>query len=275
MNLIGNATKFTDSGEIVIAIAPNPFTTRLGNILFTVQDTGIGISPEQMPNLFLRFGQGDTSISRRYGGTGLGLSITKSLVERMGGTVWAESKPLSGTTISFTLNLPSPEAETSRLDNHEARNAALITPPPDQGVKPKACNPAPNKNYPNVLVVDDHEANRLLMAKILERYRCQATFAHNGLEALHLVHSKYFDLILMDIQMPIMDGYTTTREIRAWEQSNDKQATKIVAVTAHALAQDSDRSLEAGCDAHIIKPIKLAEVLSLLDSLCLSRISEV
>jgi len=247
INLVNNAIKFTEHGEIVVKVAQVDVA---GRLIFTVSDTGIGMTPEQVANLFQSFSQADTSITRKYGGTGLGLSISRQLCELMGGEIRVESEPGKGSTFTFTANFcvadffgreqPCPDCEPCQTASlHDSAELA--------GRK--------------ILLVEDNEINCELATELMTDLGLSVTIANNGSEAVGRIAMESFDLVLMDIQMPVMDGLTATRLIR----SDDRfRRLPIIAMTAHAMSGDRERSLEAGMNDHITKPIapdKLTETL--------------
>lgn len=240
LNLIGNAIKFTDRGRVTVRVrrAPGGSDSR-PTLVLEVEDTGVGISPEALPRLFTPFFQADQSDRRRFGGTGLGLVISQRLTEAMGGELSVESSPGSGST--FRMKLP--------LD-------ALTGTPADVPEAPAAAAP-PTPLAGKVLLVEDNLVNRMLAAAMLDSLGIKVTEADNGLDALQQMEASRFDLVLMDCQMPLMDGFEATREIRAREQRASAPRTPIIAVTANALSGDSERCLLAGMDAYLAKPFTL------------------
>ena len=247
INLVNNAIKFTEHGEIVVKVAQHDVA---GRLMFTVSDTGIGMTPEQVANLFQSFSQADTSITRKYGGTGLGLSISRQLCELMGGEIRVESEPGKGSTFTFTADFCIAEVfgkERPRPDCEPCQAASLHDSAELAGRK--------------VLLVEDNEINCELATELMTDLGLSVTIANNGREAVDRIAIENFDLVLMDIQMPVMDGLTATRLIR-----NDGRfrSLPIIAMTAHAMSGDRERSLEAGMNDHITKPIapdKLTETL--------------
>ena len=388
MNLLGNAVKFTDEGQILLSIERDPDTTAPGALLFRVEDTGIGIEPEKIAAVFERFTQADSSTTRKYGGTGLGLTISRRIVELMGGRMWVESRPGEGTTFLFTIVFdtaeePAPEAhldaapmlagrrllvvddnETNRMivletvtpwgvearqavsaaealgllreavhagepfdvlvldqqmpeadgfdlleqvradpeiagvpaimfssdargrnseraktlgladyllkpvrrgELRDALSAALVS-VPVPGVRAAAALAGGTEGPVcslRILLAEDTEDNRFLIRHYLSKSPHTLVEVENGQEALDAVTGSDvpFDLVLMDMQMPVMDGYEATRQIRAWERENGREPLKIVALTAYALKEEVDRSLQAGCDGHLTKPIKKKTLL--------------
>ena len=234
-NLIGNAIKFTNAGSIDIDCE----TVRNGSrqtVRCTVRDTGIGISTDKIGNLFSRFSQADSSISRRYGGTGLGLAISQKIIRAMGGEIGVESVEGAGSTFWFTLPLAATDV---------ASGLTMSTTPTDA---------APPVQHRRILVVDDHDINRELAAVLLSPMGHEVVLASDGEQALQFVEREAFDLIFMDIQMPGMDGFAATRAIRAMEVG---KSTPIVALTAHAMRQQVDECIRAGMDGHVAKPFSV------------------
>ena len=389
LNLIGNAIKFTERGEVVLRIQREPGADEPGLLRFSVSDTGIGIPPDKLETIFERFTQVDSSTTRKYGGTGLGLTISKHLVELMGGRIWAESRQGQGTTVFFTLRagvwtgpkrrvarrlvdmnnlstLVVDDNDTNRLILHEmlvgwnarvteaaggeealaeirraqeagdphclvlldcrmpdmdgfqvveamkreggltsvtvmmltsdgrggdlarakemglagymvkpvkradllnAISAALSTPlPPWSDSPPPATVPVPSdiQSPLSILVAEDNEDNRLLIKAYLKQTPHRLDFAENGEVACGKFKAGRYDVVLMDMQMPVMDGYAATQAIREWERANHRSPTPILALTAHALKGDEQKTLAAGCTAHLTKPIKKATLLTAL-----------
>jgi CheY-like chemotaxis protein len=229
-NLIGNAVKFTDHGGVTISVRPEDNRLWHG-VVIEVADTGIGIAAEKLDLIFEKFTQADSSMTRKYGGSGLGLSICKALVERMDGTVTAASTPGLGSI--FTVRLP--------LERSLREVAAPAEPPRDRG----RCG---------VLIVDDYEPNVLVVSCLLDEMELSYDVAHTGMEALRKAMATDFDVILMDVQMPGMDGYECTRRIREMEQEKGLDQVPIIAMTAHVRAVDRSACLEAGMTDFIAKP---------------------
>ncbi|HQG99654.1 MAG TPA: CHASE domain-containing protein [Smithellaceae bacterium] len=254
-NLIGNAIKFTEQGGVEVNVITKKVSSGspeddLCNIHISVKDTGIGIPPEKLDVIFERFEQADSSVTRKYGGTGLGLSISRRLAELMGGRLWVESSVGQGSTFHFTLLLRI-EAKTQQKEPPEkSEKAAFI------GLRPL-----------NILLVDDSDDNRLLVKTYLKGDAYRIDEAVNGEEAVALFQSGPYDLVLMDMQMPVMDGYTATRVIRRWEEEQGRDRTPVIALTAYALKEDAAKSEAAGCDTHLTKPIKKAVLLEAIRQL--------
>lgn len=231
-NLIGNATKFTEKGGVRIAISYRPMSGNEGELRFDVIDTGIGIAPEAKDKLFTRFMQADLSISRKYGGTGLGLAISKQLVELMGGTMGVESELGKGSTFWFTIRCHLSEAV------------------PEVAATPAAM--AINRSL-RVLVAEDNHVNQMVVTALLGRLGHRAEVVGNGIEAIDALMRSPYDLVLMDVQMPEMDGPTATQRIRSL--AGDVSRIPIIALTANAMTGDRERYLAVGMTDYVAKPI--------------------
>ncbi|MGV3486591.1 MAG: ATP-binding protein [Planctomycetaceae bacterium] len=247
LNLIGNAIKFTESGEIQV-IARLIAESELLQI--EVVDTGIGIPADKIPNIFAPFEQGDVSVTRRFGGTGLGHSICKHLAEGLGGQISVQSTMDHGSSFIFTIATGSLET------------VPLLVSPVSESVcrKPQVEEVHIRLDGLKVLIVDDGETNRKLLKLLLSRTGADVETAENGRVGVDLAVSGEFDVILMDMQMPILDGYSATRELRELGFS-----IPIIAVTAHALSGDQDRCLAAGCNVYLTKPVERNALLGCLD----------
>ena len=256
LNLISNAVKFTARGEVVLEVSHDPQGRRTGDLLFAVSDTGIGIPAERLANVFDIFYQVDSSTTRAYGGTGLGLTISKRIVEAMGGRIWAESVVGSGSRFCFAVPL---QVVSATVANERRAHPSPPSTEPAAGADQEAA-----VTVRRLLLVDDNPDGRLLMRAYLKREPYEVETAENGAEAVAKYRAGRFDLVLMDMQMPVMDGLTATRAIRAHEQRHDLAATPIIAFTAHAFKEDIDKSLAAGCNGHLTKPIKKKALLAAL-----------
>ncbi len=390
-NLVGNAIKFTEHGQVTVTVENNPEQPAPGHLRFAVNDTGIGIAPDKQEQIFQAFTQADGAITRKYGGTGLGLTISKRLVELMGGQLWLESQPGQGSTFYFTVRLdiavindalpPAPslpgwrvlvvddvalnrqlvsellantgarltqaatvdeaiellrqQSEANRpcqlllldsrmpdghgldLLDHLARESAYASLPAillsmgeprcyelaeaGQGriaclMKPikrqvlwdavnqllgyagrdRRTDPRPRTRISHfltgqpgeeglsILIADDSRDNIMLIRAYLKHTPHRLDVAENGAEAVALFQRNRYDLVLMDVQMPVMDGYTATGQIRAWEREHDYPPVPVVALTANALKEDEQRSLDAGCTGHLTKPIRKGMFLAAL-----------
>jgi len=246
VNMIGNAMKFTSEGAIKVLVDNKG---RVGNHIrlgFVVSDTGIGIAREKLAGIFERFRQAEDSITRNYGGTGLGLAIAKDLISLQGGEIDVESVPGKGTIFRFTI--PYVIAD-------ESARASAITESTGNGY-------ADHRDI-RILVVEDNEMNQSLLRHLLTGWRLSFDMVHNGIEALEKLRNRTFDLVLMDIQMPGMDGYTATQEIR----TKLKLQTPVLAMTAHAFPGEREKCLSYGMNEYIAKPIKEKELLGLITRL--------
>nr|WP_207184411.1 ATP-binding protein [Rubrivivax gelatinosus] len=243
-NLVGNAIKFTPRGEIALRVS----RTAAGRIAFVVSDTGIGITPDQQRLVFEPFVQADERISRDYGGTGLGLAITRAMARQMGGEVSLSSQPGLGST--FTLELP--------LAAQDIPDAAPAGPPP------RAPAEAGPPQLQQVLLAEDNELNVYIVSAMLEGHVGRLEVANDGREALERLRTQHYDLVFMDVQMPVLDGLSATRELRRREAEQGLPRTPVVALTANAYDEDVRDSREAGCDAHLAKPVSRAALLEAL-----------
>ena len=238
INLISNAVKFTDTGEILLRIEPVSRDKKSVQLRFFVKDTGIGIAKEHISKLFESFIQADGSITRKYGGTGLGLTISKSLVELMGGRIWAESIEGQGSTFYFKIQCQY------KTDSSETKKPL----PSDlKGMK--------------VLLVEDNPINRQIAVETMENRTLTVDVAENGEQAIKSVKKNTYDAVLMDIHMPVMDGFTATRIIREDIRNRD---LPIIAMTAHTINYNREKCLQAGMDEFIPKPFKPAQLIAAL-----------
>lgn len=226
-NLLSNAIKFTQSGSVGIRLQP---TDSLDVLKATVWDAGIGIDEKGQKKLFTAFSQADTSTTRQFGGTGLGLAICARIVNLMQGRIWVESKVNEGAQFNFTFYAPKGEIEEVIVQ-------------PDASI---------NLSGLRVLLVEDNAVNRLLATKLLEKIKIVPMVANDGVEAVTMTYENHYDIVLMDMQMPNMDGIMATQHIRA--MTHIKQPV-IIALTANALVEDQQRCLSAGMDGFISKPV--------------------
>lgn len=256
LNLVHNAIKFTEAGGNVEVKIAKAIDSR-GSVMlhFSVKDSGIGIPPEKRDAIFEAFTQADTSSTRKYGGTGLGLSIASKIVRLMGGDIWVESTVGEGSTFHFTASFDMPEAI-------------------DIGEKPIASGTARNGTSENgapvklrVLLVEDNPINQTIAKRLLGHLGYSVVIAGNGQEALDALKRSPCDLILMDCQMPVMDGFTATRIIRDHELQSCSRRMPIIAMTAHAMEGDRERCLNAGMDEYIPKPIEEEVLMETIDML--------
>ncbi len=252
LNLLGNAIKFTHSGQVALLVSVDARQDAECVLHVCVQDTGVGIARDKQAHIFEAFSQEDASITRRYGGTGLGLTICSRLVRLMGGRIWVDSEPGQGSAFHFTVTLNEPRLAAPAAQPLSAPAA-------------KASGAAHD-----VLVVEDHVVNQQLALLLLKSWGHRVVLAGNGQEALDQLERRSFDVIFMDMQMPVMDGLEATRQIRERERSRGQSYTPIIAMTANAMAEDQAACLDAGMDEFISKPFKaqaVQEKLSMLSQI--------
>jgi PAS domain S-box-containing protein len=249
-NLLSNALKFTDRGEVAarIAVVDPALAGEVSRLTLEVRDTGVGFDPDLAATLFQRFSQADTTITRRFGGTGLGLSISKTLVEMMGGQIVGESEPGRGSLFRVTI----PLARTQRLADHDA------PPEPSAIGDPLDVRPGGLR----VLLAEDHPINQKVVQLILAPYGAEVTVVENGALAIEAFKTGLFDLVLMDMQMPVMDGLAATRVIRAHEREQGGERTPIVMLSANAMDHHRQDALVAGADLHIAKPVNAVALMT-------------
>ncbi|MBG6505263.1 response regulator [Pseudomonas aeruginosa] len=241
VNLLGNALKFTEEGAIHLSLEWQALDHDVLWLTCAVHDSGIGISPERLEHMFDAFQQADSSISRRYGGTGLGLAIARTLAERMGGPLQAESKEGSGSP--FTLEIPLPFQQSPAHRQQAAGDAA------------------PGAAGQEILLVEDNPVNQTVIEAMLRSLGYRVTLGADGIQAVRSAERQRYDAILMDCRLPVLDGYSATREIRA--QENGRQVP-IIALTATALQGDRENCLQAGMNDYLAKPFKRAELQRIL-----------
>jgi CheY-like chemotaxis protein len=248
LNLVGNAVKFTEHGEIRIQVKYNN-----NSLYFAIKDTGLGMTPQQQQKVFQPFAQADDSMTRKFGGTGLGLVLSRQLSKQMGGDlILVESHKDRGSEFLVTISIGLP-AQAHFISDFESSKTALALPSshPDfllKGLK--------------ILVVEDSPDNQILIQRFLTLAQAQVTLASNGSEGVATALANEFDIILMDVQMPIMDGLEATRMLRQKHYQKP-----ILAVTAHALKEEGEACLQAGCNDHLAKPISRSALLSKVASL--------
>ncbi|MFT6105964.1 MAG: PAS domain S-box-containing protein [Rickettsiales bacterium] len=248
-NLISNAIKFTEDGSIDIIF--NLERLEGGRLFFkiSVKDQGIGLAPDKLEKIFNKFDQADISTTRKFGGTGLGLPICRELAQLMGGDMSVESRLGEGSDFYFTINLGV--ADDKCVDVVEAKDQILAEPM--------------NLENTSILLAEDNSVNQKVMTSLLKRYGCLVTPAGNGEEAVDQVRKQKFDIILMDCQMPEMDGYEATKIIRELERKKQQSANVIIAVTAHSLKGDKEKCLEAGMDDYLSKPVNIKNLEDILE----------
>jgi CheY-like chemotaxis protein/HPt (histidine-containing phosphotransfer) domain-containing protein len=263
LNLVGNAVKFTENGFVRVSLGCREAHGERVRLWFRVEDTGIGLDPQSIPRLFLPFSQADGTIQQRFGGTGLGLSISAHLVERLGGKIHAEGSPGAGSNFSFEIDAGLSEgsawrgAEALLGSTVKLSETRYLARPMAQGAR--------------VLLAEDGEDNRRLIAHLLKRVGVDLTWVENGARAIDeyqraLAAGVPFDLLLMDMQMPVLDGYSAVRRLRALGAR-----TPIMALTANAMNSDRQRCLDAGCDEFCAKPIDFEQFFAAIDR-CLGKL---
>jgi PAS domain S-box-containing protein len=247
-NLLSNALKFTEKGSVSVELESRALPDGRVVLSWSVADTGIGIPEDNLQRLFRAFSQGDSSITRKFGGTGLGLAISKRLVELMGGKIWVETQAGRGSTFRFTL--PSAVAEIVRRPESSSTERAI-------------------DRRGSLLLAEDNAVNRRVAQLILEKLGWQVDLVDNGRDAVDAVATKTYDVVLMDVQMPEMDGLQATREIR---RRHPDRPIQIIAVTANATTGERDKCLESGMDAYLAKPLRPGELERVL-VLAMERLS--
>ena len=248
VNLVSNAIKFTKEGQIAVSLRRQAVRDAQIVLLFSVRDSGIGIPADKHRLIFEPFTQADGSTTRKYGGTGLGLSIASSLVKMMDGEIWVESQPGEGATFYFTVTLGMKAERAARGG--------------DSGVE---ASPQRRKRQMKILLAEDNDVNQRVAVRILERAGHRVEVARSGREAIAMLQEAAFDLVLMDVQMPDLDGLQATAHIRRMERISGKRLP-IVAMTAQAGDSDRQRCLKAGMDAYVSKPIRGSELMDLIET---------
>ncbi|MFQ5600053.1 MAG: response regulator, partial [Candidatus Krumholzibacteriia bacterium] len=275
VNLVGNAIKFTDEGRVELGIGVRDRSEEKIELLFSVADTGVGIPFDKCDTIFEAFEQADGSSTRAHGGTGLGLAISRQIVELLGGLIWVESEVGKGSVFFFTACFGigsgpgrSPEAgmQAGPADRAPDRSDVAAGPPNHPAgpsdTPERAAEPGTATRSLDILLAEDHDVNQRLAVLLLEKRGHRVTVAVNGQDAVRKATQHRFDLILMDVQMPVMDGFQATVAIRERESG---QRVPIVAMTAHAMRGDRERCLQAGMDDYVSKPIRTAEFLAVID----------
>jgi CheY-like chemotaxis protein len=253
INLVNNAIKFTDKGSIVINTYLRddiPCEKGFSALGVSVTDTGCGIPKEKQEIIFSKFQQSDMSTSRKYGGTGLGLSIVRELLHMMGGNIEVKSEQGKGSEFSFYIIVKKGNDKDEKKVNEKIRDKIISS----------------GKNF-NILLAEDNETNIILAVTVLKKLGNRVTVARNGIEALEAVKKDNFDIILMDIEMPEMDGLEAVKRIRNGECGEEKSRVYITAMTAHAIAEIKQKALEAGMNDYVTKPVDITKIQESLDKL--------
>ena len=242
LNLVGNAVKFTKQGSVHVAFSMQDIEAEMPTLSVEITDTGIGFNKDVFQDIFKEFKQADSTVSREFGGTGLGLPISKKLATMMGGDIMVESEAGKGST--FTLILP--------IIDHK-----IVTDINDDGLKQKLTKRLRSaiNNEQRALVVEDYEGNVVILSFLMEEIGLNYDIARNGQEALNLWHENHYDVVLMDVQMPILDGLSATKAIRKLEQENKLPETPIIGMTAHALVEDRQKCIDSGMSDYLPKPL--------------------
>ncbi|MEH2421215.1 MAG: ATP-binding protein [Nostoc sp.] len=267
INLLSNAIKFTETGSIEVSVVicknsdiNHSSAANTDEIQFSVKDTGIGIPHDRLERLFKAFSQVNSSITRQYGGTGLGLAICKQLCELMGGRIWVESELNVGSTFYFTITASVIPEESG------VRSQELFLLSPSKSV-PVSSSPSPDSHKLRILLTEDNLVNQKIALKQLKSLGYSADVANNGKEALQLLEKIPYDLILMDCQMPVLDGLETTKEIHRWQESNFASGRRpvVIAMTANAMKEDKQMCLDAGMDDYLSKPVMKENLAAMLE----------
>ena len=254
INLVNNAIKFTHEGKVEIKVDSTFVAHDEAKLTISVSDTGIGIPKDKQATIFDVFTQADASITRRYGGTGLGLAICKKLVEMMDGRIWIESEEGTGSTFHFTIHLKAkPDAAMSMSSAHKENEFFDRREATSKGLR-----------ILNILLAEDNPLNQKIAVKLLEKRGWLVTMVSDGQQAIDQLANKKFDIVLMDVQMPVLDGLEATRMVRRKEKESGGHIP-IIAMTARAMAEDEKKCLEAGMDAYISKPIDANKVYSTIE----------
>jgi PAS domain S-box-containing protein len=264
VNLINNAIKFTSKGKIHVEVKARPKNAQeICELLFSVKDEGIGIDKDKQEKIFDVFTQEDVSTTRQFGGTGLGLAICKKLLELMGGRIWVESEKGKGSTFSFVIPCPVVKSEdvpqALQEESIESQLMAQIS------RKKTPSQPDVKKEDLHILLAEDNLVNQKMAQRILEKKGWRVSVVNNGQEVLDVFEKQKFDLILMDAQMPVIDGLEATRRVRQMESSQGKRIP-IIALTARAMSGDRKKCLDAGMDGYVSKPIDRAQLYETIES---------
>ena len=270
VNLVGNGIKFTEKGEVVLQVEREKEDEDLVRLHFRVRDTGIGIPVEKQAAIFDAFAQADSSLTRSYGGTGLGLTIAGRLVELMGGRIWLQSMPGAGTTVHFTawFGIVKHAKPIEQNVVFDPTQQAGVDPQAPHAPIPPISRPTPQANDRglNILLAEDNVINQMVAVRLLAKGGHKAQVAGDGLQALEELANRHFDLVLMDVQMPIMGGLEAAAAVRVMEERTGGHIP-IIALTAHAMNGDRERCLAAGMDGYLSKPIRGNELLEQIEAL--------
>ncbi len=253
VNLLGNAIKFTDQGKVVLSVITDQAAPEW--IRFTVTDTGVGIAHDKQDLLFDPFAQVDSSVTRQYSGTGLGLTISRKLVELMGGTMGFASKPGKGSSFWFTLHLS--QSDSAKIQHPSAGEGAR----PEQEMLPEN-----RTRSARILIVDDDETNRMVLEEIFRKTEAEVTSAENGKPAVELCEHQFFDLILMDCRMPVMDGFEAVGHIRKQQRLLGRSGSIIIALTADGTRDAEKKCSAVGMDGYLLKPLDTQELQNVLNA---------
>jgi CheY-like chemotaxis protein len=268
-NLVGNAIEFTEAGQVVLTVSEGPRTAHKMALVFEIQDSGMGIDGSALQRLSQSFYQADVGSSPRFAGTGLGLDLSQSLARMMDGEITVRSTWGVGSTFTVTLHLPIVEGSLGEAEN-APRSAPVgtsmaVVPAPaaltDQPA-PTHAGQTPAAHTLRVLVVEDHPINQKLVGVLLGRMGCHISYCENGQLAVDLVQRELFDLILMDVNMPVLDGVAATRQIRALPTPAAR--TPIVVLTADAMNEASAQAMAAGANDFISKPLKVEQLRAVI-----------
>jgi len=260
LNLVGNAIKFTIQGGIVVKILLEKVVSEEAYLKIVVIDTGIGIPQHELPHLFDKFHQVDASTSRKYGGTGLGLFISRQLIELMGGQIGVETQAGDGCTFWFTITLPIVESATYQANDVKTISQETVT-------NAWVSTPSQSEQPARILLVEDDKINQMVAQMTLEELGCQVEIANNGQEAIEMSADSDYDLVLMDVHMPVLNGYVATQRIREREQQTNSHLP-IIAMTADVITTDYESGLEVGMDGALAKPIAKADLEAMLNKWC-------
>jgi CheY-like chemotaxis protein len=256
VNLLSNAVKFTDQGQITIRVHGRALNDRQMEVSFAVADTGIGISAADQPHIFMPFTQVDATVSRRQTGIGLGLAIASDLVHAMGGVLSVKSELGAGSEFSFSIPLWRESTAATPSETPIAEKATA------RADRPRLAEMPPVEKL-RVLLAEDVPANQMLVCRALQRRGHSVEVARNGHEAIDFVAKQEFDVILMDVQMPGLDGFQATAAVRAMDGG---ARTPIIALTAHAMPGDRQRCLAAGMDGYLAKPLDLVQLVQTVEA---------